>query len=77
MQKNKILRRCKKDRRRISIIHNPCSGWKMDIIYKNMINCVIMRNMIIEDKRDNNLEPFYKCWSIEAWIDFPNIHGKH
>jgi hypothetical protein len=33
--------------------------------------------MIIEDERDNNLEPFYKCWSIETWIDFPNIHGKH
>jgi hypothetical protein len=33
--------------------------------------------MIIEDERDNNLEPFYKCWSIEAWIDFSNIHGKH
>jgi len=56
---------------------NPCSVWQMDTIYKSMINYVIMHNMIIEDERDNSLEPFYKCWSIEAWIDFSNIFRKH
>jgi hypothetical protein len=49
------------------IIQNPCNVWQMDAIYKSIINCVIMHNIIIEDERDNNLEPFYKCWSIEAW----------
>ncbi len=31
----------------------------MDTIYQIMIICVIVHNMIIEDKRDNNLEPLF------------------
>jgi hypothetical protein len=34
---------------------NPCKLWQMDTIYKTMIACVIMHNMIIKNKRDNNL----------------------
>ncbi len=40
-------------------IQNPCKLWQMDTIYEIMIVCVIMHNMIIEDKRDNNLEPLF------------------
>jgi hypothetical protein len=31
----------------------------MDTIYEIMIVCVILHHMIIEDKRDNNLEPLF------------------
>ncbi len=40
-------------------IQNPCKLWQMDTIYQIMIICVIVHNMIIEDKRDNNLEPLF------------------
>jgi hypothetical protein len=40
-------------------IQNPSKLWQMDTIYEIMIVCVIMHNMIIEDKRDNNLEPLF------------------
>jgi hypothetical protein len=34
---------------------NLCKLWQIDAIYKIMIACVIMHNMIIKNKRDNNL----------------------
>lgn len=41
-----------------------CKLWQMDTIYEIMIVCVIMHHMIIEDKRDNNLEPLFNPTNV-------------
>ncbi len=43
-----------------TIIQNPCKLWQMDTIYEVMVAYVILRSMIIEDEKDNDLEPLFQ-----------------
>jgi hypothetical protein len=41
------------------IIQNMFRLWQIDMVYGIMIVCVIVHNMIIDNKKDHNLEPFF------------------
>jgi hypothetical protein len=43
-----------------AIIQNSCRLWQIDTIYEVMFACAILHNMIIEDERDNHLEPLFQ-----------------
>ncbi len=45
---------------RFAIIQNPCRLWQMDMIYEVMVVYVILHSMIIEDEKDNHLEPLFQ-----------------
>ncbi len=45
---------------RFAIIHNPSRHWNMTVIDDIMITCVILHNMIIEDKIDTCLETLFE-----------------
>jgi hypothetical protein len=42
------------------IVKNPCRQWELDTITNIMIACVIVHNMIIEDKQGHNLEQLFQ-----------------
>jgi hypothetical protein len=74
MQIKNILQRCKvkKDVKRclkvlqfpFAIIQNPCILWQMDAIYKIMNIGVSIHNMIIENKKGNNLEALFDLANV-------------
>jgi hypothetical protein len=43
-----------------AIIQNSCRLWQIDTNYELMFACAILHNMIIEDERDNHLEPLFQ-----------------
>lgn len=43
---------------RWEIIKNPVRHWDLDVIDNIMMACIIMHNMIFEDKLGLRLEPF-------------------
>jgi hypothetical protein len=55
---------------RWGIIQNPSREWNLNTIKDILMACVIMHNMIIEDERDQELEPI-----IAEPINVPWRHG--
>ena len=55
---------------RWGIIQNPSRQWDLNTIKDILMACVIMHNMIIEDERDQELEPI-----IAEPINVPWRHG--
>jgi hypothetical protein len=41
---------------RWGIVENPCWQWKLETIIDIMMACIVLHNMIIEDKQGYNLE---------------------
>jgi len=41
-------------------IQNSYRLWHMDIIYEVIVACVILHSMLIEDDKNNHLEPFFQ-----------------
>jgi hypothetical protein len=61
------------------IMQNMSRLWQMDTVYGLMIASMIVHNMIIDDKRAHNLEPFFILKMHGNWGGnlFSNIHGRH
>jgi hypothetical protein len=41
------------------ITQNMFRLWQIDMVYGMMIACVIVHNMIIDNKKDHNLKPLF------------------
>ena len=44
---------------RWKVVKNPCRHWELETINDIMMCCIILHNMIIDDKQDLNLEPIF------------------
>jgi hypothetical protein len=60
MKKDNINKCFKVLQAHFAIIQNPCRLWQMDTIYEVMVAYVIIHSMIIEDEKDNHLEPLFQ-----------------
>ncbi|KAL5753204.1 hypothetical protein ACOSQ2_023711 [Xanthoceras sorbifolium] len=66
---------------RWTITHGPVRFWKKNDLCKIMKTCIILHNMIIEDERQTNLEPWVPLQEenieLPAYARDPALLGAH
>lgn len=65
---------------RFAIIRNPAFLWKIEVVQKIMIACIILHNMIVEDEREGYLrneeyEDFRQFDQVENVDDAPTNYN--
>jgi hypothetical protein len=56
---------------RWAIVRHPAKAWSVQQMWKVMIACVIMHNMIVEEERDDSV--YDQGWDFQGELVAPNL----